>query len=200
MDAMTQEFNRRLKADDQDEDTKVAAILMAIRRGELPVGAILTLDAKLNPNSALPNKFSGQWEVTKIRKTVRGEPQNIFDLHKIGRKGQRLSGWVMRQSVTEATLRKMLITASPPTASTARIPKIVETPANAPMAMRFSMAGPCIPVGRVVRETEQCYFITDKHSKNPNEARRFSKHGLHLVACQRCQHHAQTHYPNGYMD
>jgi hypothetical protein len=66
---------------------------------------------------------------------------------------------------------------------------------------QFSVAGPCIPLGPLVRETEQfyCYSEQDKVRKVRKRTETFySPH--HVEPCPSCRDHAKTQYPHGYMD
>ena len=67
----------------------------------------------------------------------------------------------------------------------------------------FSSCGPCIVQGDLVRETAQFYVFTDKYNgKERKLAKRLSNRysGAHIEPCHSCRDHAQTQYPNGYMD
>ena len=66
----------------------------------------------------------------------------------------------------------------------------------------FNAAGPCIPEGRIVRETEKFYIV---QSRYPGDGqRRFSKarsgrsSAPHIEPCKCCTDHPETYYPNGY--
>jgi hypothetical protein len=66
---------------------------------------------------------------------------------------------------------------------------------------RFSAAGPCISLGRLLRETAKFYVY---QPRRPDESeRRVAKdrYGLvHTEPCNACRDHARTQYPEGYMD
>lgn len=71
----------------------------------------------------------------------------------------------------------------------------------------FSTVGPCITVGRLVKETEQ-FFVFDRWQGGDRfEGRgkirkrsegRYSR--AHIEPCCSCRDHAKTQYPEGYMD
>lgn len=65
----------------------------------------------------------------------------------------------------------------------------------------FSACGPCITKGRLVKETAQFYIFEEWKGGNDYEGlRRISKEKAHIEPCHSCCDHAQTVYPNGYMD
>jgi hypothetical protein len=70
---------------------------------------------------------------------------------------------------------------------------------------QFSACGPCIPQGKLVRETAKFYVVRDSERGDGREfklmkrtAERYSPN--HVEPCPSCQDHAKTQYPNGYMD
>jgi hypothetical protein len=62
-----------------------------------------------------------------------------------------------------------------------------------------NLAGPCIPLGRLEKETASfyCYFDERPWAKC---VKRIAKQKAHVEPCRRCEDHPQTQYPNGYMD
>jgi hypothetical protein len=61
-----------------------------------------------------------------------------------------------------------------------------------------NLAGPCIELGELIRETAQFYVFRDNFPP-PNEHRIAKrKRRVHLEPCTRCEDHPQTQYPNGY--
>lgn len=76
---------------------------------------------------------------------------------------------------------------------------------NAALVRKFSMAGPCIPLGTLVSESAKffCYQPRGRNGYDATpKAKRISKSGdfAHVVPCVSCRDHAQTQYPNGYED
>jgi hypothetical protein len=72
----------------------------------------------------------------------------------------------------------------------------------------FSPAGPCLTLGRLVKETAQ-FYIFDKwlggdRYEGRSRIRRKVEGGhysrAHVEACSSCRDHPKTQYPNGYMD
>lgn len=64
---------------------------------------------------------------------------------------------------------------------------------------RFSMAGPCITLGAYVKRTDKFLVYVDKYDGKTKRVAH--THDLaHVEPCQSCRDHAQTQYPNGYMD
>lgn len=73
---------------------------------------------------------------------------------------------------------------------------------------QFSICGPCMPQGELIRETAKFYVYRDRfHSGDgpPRERKgmkstheRYSAY--HVEPCSSCQDHPKTQYPNGYMD
>jgi hypothetical protein len=72
----------------------------------------------------------------------------------------------------------------------------------------FSPAGPCLTLGKLVRETPQFYVYTEwrggetfgpaerkVRKKTPGHYSR-----AHVEPCHSCRDHPKTQYPNGYMD
>lgn len=66
----------------------------------------------------------------------------------------------------------------------------------------FSPAGPCIPLGTLVRETEKFYVYVDGRGRERKASKRTESHysRAHVVACERCEDHPKTSFPRGYMD
>jgi hypothetical protein len=63
---------------------------------------------------------------------------------------------------------------------------------------RFSPCGPCITLGPLTKETAKFYCFASKYD---GRAKKIAKTGAaHVEACHSCRDHAQTCYPNGYMD
>lgn len=63
---------------------------------------------------------------------------------------------------------------------------------------KFSMAGPCLTQGELVRETAKFYVFRDKYRGNVE--RKLAKNRAHIEPCHSCTDHPQTSYPYGYMD
>jgi hypothetical protein len=75
----------------------------------------------------------------------------------------------------------------------------------------FSAAGPCLTLGKLVRETPRFYVFLpwrggDKYDEKERKvARNLRATGgnwspAHVVSCPSCRDHEATQYPNGYMD
>lgn len=75
----------------------------------------------------------------------------------------------------------------------------------------FSTIGPCITLGEFVRETNVFYvYRTGRHGISGPDAETIEKRiakrtearysAAHVEPCRSCEDHAQTSYPNGYMD
>ena len=72
---------------------------------------------------------------------------------------------------------------------------------------KFSPCGPCLTIGKLVRETAKFYMYrkwlgcSDDGYVYETEERRIGKSSLvHTEPCRCCRDHADTSYPNGYMD
>jgi hypothetical protein len=71
----------------------------------------------------------------------------------------------------------------------------------------FSRCGPCLTLGRLMRETA-CFYVFDEwHGGDRYEGekrirKRTPDHysGAHIEPCPSCRDHPKTQYPNGYMD
>lgn len=66
-----------------------------------------------------------------------------------------------------------------------------------------NLAGPCIPIGELVRETPRFYFYRGRFDRGngTGDIRRIGKnHFTHVVPCTCCRDHPRTSYPNGYED
>jgi hypothetical protein len=70
---------------------------------------------------------------------------------------------------------------------------------NPTTVRRFSLAGPCITLGRFVKRTDKFLIYVDRYD---GKTKRVSHaHDLaHTDPCPSCRDHARTQYPNGYMD
>lgn len=66
----------------------------------------------------------------------------------------------------------------------------------------FSFAGPCLKLGRFVRETAKFVVYHEWLGGDHYSAKekRVAKRTVHLEACKRCVDHEHTVYPFGYMD
>ena len=75
----------------------------------------------------------------------------------------------------------------------------------------FSAAGPCLTLGKLVRQTPRFYVFlpwqgADRYSdKERRVARNLRADGgnyspAHHEPCASCPYHPKTQYPNGYMD
>ena len=72
------------------------------------------------------------------------------------------------------------------------------------LVREFSRAGPCLTVGRFVRETPK-FFVYNEWlggDRFSPEQRRIGKRGrlVHTEPCHSCTDYPKTHYPHGYMD
>ena len=67
---------------------------------------------------------------------------------------------------------------------------------------RFSPCGPCLTEGLLVRETAKFYVFREWRGGDRYEEKesRIAKDRTHIKSCHSCRDHAQTSYPNGYMD
>ena len=68
---------------------------------------------------------------------------------------------------------------------------------------KFSLCGPCINQGELIRETAKFYvfhdrFHTDHIERKARKSNKWSDY--HIDPCPSCRDHPQTQYPNGYMD
>ena len=89
---------------------------------------------------------------------------------------------------------------------------VMETPAEgtepaARIVRKFSPCGPCLTIGKLVRETAKFYVYrkwigwNDDGQSFEDKERRIGKSSLvHTEPCRCCRDHADTSYPNGYMD
>lgn len=95
---------------------------------------------------------------------------------------------------------EQMICCPPPAA-----PEPAPMPAAPPPAVivrEFSAAGPCLTIGMLVRETANFYVYLEWKGgdRYGNEERLISKPKTHIEPCHSCRDHAQSSYPNGYMD
>ena len=61
----------------------------------------------------------------------------------------------------------------------------------------FNRAGPCVPLGGLVKETASRFHYRDHDGR----VRMCGKgHGRHLDPCPSCRDHPKTQYPEGYYD
>lgn len=75
------------------------------------------------------------------------------------------------------------------------------------LVRQFNRAGPCLTLGKLVKETAQFYVFDEWCGGNVFVGRRRVAKKLdgrwspnHVEACPSCRDHPQTQYPNGYMD
>lgn len=72
------------------------------------------------------------------------------------------------------------------------------------LVREFNSYGPCITLGRLVRETAKFYVYNEWRggdSFNVFVEKRVGKTGrAHIAPCRSCRDHAETVYPQGYMD
>lgn len=183
----------------------------AVRRGELPVGCVVHLDASRVPAKGwvsyswgraesvdCPKKITGSWEVTHNHQR---EGFRLITLRRLSRRGVRLGTRAENvEAIREEHLRLALTGVEVPGRSTIPAPRKQESaPEGAPWVRRFSALGPCIPEGQLVRETAR-FYVLDATRGGICKSARVAKGGYHLEPCQRCTDHPQTHYPNGYQD
>ncbi len=66
----------------------------------------------------------------------------------------------------------------------------------------FSAAGPCIRIGEFVKRTDKfvMYRKWEGGDRYEDKVRRMGIRMTHTEPCKRCRDHADTTYPNGYMD
>jgi hypothetical protein len=71
----------------------------------------------------------------------------------------------------------------------------------------FSACGPCLKLGRLTKTTAQFYIFDewrggDRYEGSKRVRIRTPGHysPAHVEPCRSCQDHAQTQYPNSYMD
>jgi hypothetical protein len=65
-----------------------------------------------------------------------------------------------------------------------------------------SRCGPCIPLGQFVRATDKFIVLREWMGGNSyaEAETRISKWKAHTEPCRCCRDHADSLYPNGYMD
>ena len=76
------------------------------------------------------------------------------------------------------------------------------------LVREFNRAGPCITLGRFVRETQKFYVFNtwrggDQFDTSETRiSKRTPSHysGAHVEPCSSCRDHPRTNFPNGYMD
>lgn len=74
---------------------------------------------------------------------------------------------------------------------------------DAGLLREFSCVGPCLTLGKVVGETPKFWLYREWRGGDAyaEKVSRIGKgHGRHIEPCRSCRDHAQTSYPNGYMD
>jgi hypothetical protein len=78
---------------------------------------------------------------------------------------------------------------------------------SAKIVREFSPAGPCLTLGRLVKETAQFWVYDEWRGGDRFEGRkkvrkrteqRYSR--AHVEPCGSCRDHPKTSYPNGYTD
>ena len=70
----------------------------------------------------------------------------------------------------------------------------------------FSRCGPCLTLGRLVKETAAFYIFDEWQGDTLGRRKRVRKEidghwsPYHIEPCSSCRDHAKTQYPDGYMD
>ena len=70
--------------------------------------------------------------------------------------------------------------------------------AHAETLRESNAAGPCIPLGTVIRQTSRFWIFNCRFTGE--EKRRGKKFSRHTSPCSCCTDHPRTAYPDGYMD
>jgi hypothetical protein len=68
---------------------------------------------------------------------------------------------------------------------------------------KFSVCGPCIEQGPLLRQTAKFYVYMDRFSRRERKlAKGSAEYGrlAHIEPCSSCRDHEHTQWPNGYMD
>jgi len=72
------------------------------------------------------------------------------------------------------------------------------------LVREFSRCGPCIVLGKLVKETAQFYVFEPDYGRSSQTRirKRTEAHysPAHVEPCPSCRDHARTQYPDGYMD
>lgn len=181
-----------------DKVAEARAIAARIRMGEIPAGAIVTLDSTSHGG---PRKLTGTWKVCPRT----WQREGYVGLHRVGRRtGRELkSSAANLETISEAQLRAMLVKVEPPRVDVVEA-KVERAPEGAPIVRAFSAAGPCLTQGRLVRTTAKFYVI--EVARGWGKAQRYENKRLaigngrlvHTEPCRSCTDHAQTQYPRGY--
>jgi hypothetical protein len=91
-----------------------------------------------------------------------------------------------------------------------KTPQVAALPGMTPLGInpnpktvrQFSVCGPCIPQGRLVRQTAKFYVVRDGDGREfklmKRTPERYSPN--HVEPCPSCMDHPKTQYPHGYMD
>jgi hypothetical protein len=75
---------------------------------------------------------------------------------------------------------------------------VTETPT---IVRRFSVCGPCIPVGELIKRTEKSLIFRNNRGEIKRRGGYRVERGLyHTEPCSSCSDHPRTSYPHGYMD
>lgn len=68
---------------------------------------------------------------------------------------------------------------------------------------QFSVCGPCIPLGTLIKQTTHFYCYADERGSRAGKVRKRTPDHYspnHIEPCPSCRDHTRTQYPNGYMD
>lgn len=69
------------------------------------------------------------------------------------------------------------------------------------LVREFSMSGPCLTLGTMTKRTAKSVTFIDREGKAGRRGGdRLASGLIHTAACRSCRDHAETQYPEGYMD
>ena len=69
------------------------------------------------------------------------------------------------------------------------------------LVREFSPCGPCLILGRLTKTTAKFYCFEEWRGGDRYEGlKKVARERTHIESCPSCRDHAQTSYPNGYMD
>lgn len=202
--------HRAALADSENMEAQRQALAASTRVAapiKIPVGAIVEIRA-LEGRPLTAGTWFVEREINSLRPSFapgRMAPHRVITLRRIGKRGKLLkdhrswgrSGIHVESDLLATHLIRIEIPERPPEESRGNVE---QAPPEAPMVRRFSVAGPCLPIGRLVRETPQ-FFVIDTPDYSRVQSRRVAKStGVHTVPCPRCTDHPRSDYPHGYVD
>lgn len=208
MDTLIKTLERQ--AMNGDLNARRQLVSLQLRQGvEYPVGSIVVMDHLKGCETPAQKilapfyKYSGVFVVTKTRKgrnALHGEGL-VVTMRRLKKDGTLASPRFRHNTYVEheSSFRSMTVSVSAPTMDVGDLSGVERAPEGAKTVREFSSFGPCLTLGKLVRETAKQYVMEVKNGRNAKNMVRKKARRLHLDPCKSCQDHRKTAYPDGYL-